>query len=465
MQDLHLTSPAVDRNWGVIKIVGLYLLLGVLWILFSDRLAVALVSDPAALIRVSMLKGWGYIMVTALLLYELIRRHTAALRHSEERFAKAFHANPAAVTLTRLTDAVIIDANESYQRIFGYHRDEVIGRTAYDLNVLTFSTTLQDLIRRLQETSSRHDYEISLRAKSGEILDLLISNETIEIDHTPCVISIMVDITQRKRAEKALREQEEQLHRLNEELEQRVAVRTAQLEAANQELEAFAYSVSHDLRAPLRAINGYTGILIEEYEPILDDEGRRICAVVQNEAQRMGQLIDDLLAFSRLSRAPLQSCPIHMDRLATAVFHSITTPKERERLEFHSDLLSPAVGDPSLIRQVWHNLLANAIKFSANQERALIEISSSQQGEENIYAVRDNGAGFDPRYVDKLFGVFQRLHSEREFEGTGVGLAIVQRIIHRHGGRVWAEGQVGHGACFYFTLPPSVTAEDDINEL
>lgn len=237
------------------------------------------------------------------------------------------------------------------------------------------------------------------------------------------------------------------------ELEQRVAERTAQLETANKELEAFAYSVSHDLRAPLRAIDGYTRILLEDYEPSLDAEGKRVCAIVCDEAQRMGHLIDDLLTFSRFSRADLQVCPISMKTLAHSVFYELTTPEDRERLDFYIDSLPPAMGDPTSIRQVWLNLLANAIKFSSKKERAIIQVLGKQDGLENIYSVQDNGAGFDKQYIDKLFGVFQRLHDEEEFEGSGVGLAIVQRVIYRHGGRVWADSELDQGATFYFALP------------
>ena len=250
-----------------------------------------------------------------------------------------------------------------------------------------------------------------------------------------------------------LKRAQESLMRLTGSLEQRVAERTKELEIANKELEAFAYSVSHDLRAPLRAIDGFTRILAENYESVFDEDGRRICGVVRDETRRMGQLIDALLTFSRLGRTGIQASVINMEALAHSVYNDLSNPEDRKRADIHVAPLPSVMGDYALIQQVWVNLISNAIKFSAKRERILIHISARVDTSEIVYSVQDNGAGFNMFYANKLFGVFQRLHTEQEFPGTGVGLAIVQRIIHRHGGRVWAESVQGEGATFFFTLP------------
>jgi PAS domain S-box-containing protein len=275
------------------------------------------------------------------------------------------------------------------------------------------------------------------------------------------------DISERAAAEQAVCEANEQLEvrirertaeltdalqairSLNADLERRAG----ELEAANKELEAFSYSVSHDLRAPLRSIDGFSRIVEEEYGSSLDDEGRRLLRVVRDSTHKMAQLIDDLLAFSRSARHPLQPSRIDMGALARSVYEALIPPEARTRCEFTVGALPSAVGDAAMMRQVWVNLLANAVKFSAPATRPAIAVCGRVDGREVVYTVSDNGVGFDMTYAGKLFGVFQRLHPAREFEGTGVGLALVQRIVHRHGGRVWADGAVGKGAAFSFALP------------
>lgn len=267
-----------------------------------------------------------------------------------------------------------------------------------------------------------------------------------DIDSSPLVLIMGIDITDRKQAE-------EEIRHLNEDLELRVKERTVQLEEANRELEGFSYSVSHDLRSPLRAIQGYSRILVDDYGPELDAEGHRLLDVITANTRQMGQLIDDLLAFSRLGRQVLKLSQVNMKALVTAVISELQETPGVGRPEWRLLSLPPAWADSRLMHQVWVNLLANAIKFSSHNDRAVIEVGSLQEGTEQIYYVKDNGVGFDMKYADKLFGVFQRLHSTAEFEGTGVGLALVQRIVDRHGGRIWAEGKVDQGATFYFIIP------------
>jgi len=250
-----------------------------------------------------------------------------------------------------------------------------------------------------------------------------------------------------------LEESKQSLRTLNAELEQRVADRTSQLQEANKELESFSYSVSHDLRAPIRAIGGFCALLTQDHEAQLDAEARRKLGVIKSEAARMAMLIDDLLAFSRLGRKALQATALDMRELATKAYDQLSRDQGHRKVEFRLGSLPTAVGDRSLFEQVWVNLLSNAVKFSSKKETATIEVGAISEEREHVYFVRDNGAGFDPRYGKNLFGVFQRLHGNDEFPGTGVGLALVHRIVSRHGGRVWADGKLGEGATFHFTVP------------
>ena len=332
--------------------------------------------------------------------------------------------------------------NPQWEVVLGYSLEELEGKRFLDFVHPDDLASTEAALAKLAAQKVVLDFVNRYQRKDG-------SYRWIEWRSYPAgelVYAAARDITERKATE-------EKIRRINEELELRVDERTAQLEAANKELEAFTYSVSHDLRAPLRAIDGYTSILDEDYGQDFDEEGRRVCKIIHDNTRRMGQLIDDLLAFSRLSRTDMQPAVIDMGTMAHSLFHELTTPEARERIDFRVDLLPPATGDPVLMRQALTNLISNAIKFSSKRERALIEVGSMESNGETAYFVRDNGAGFDMQYVGKLFGVFQRLHSEREFEGTGVGLAIVQRVIRRHGGRVWAEGVADKGAAFFFTVP------------
>ena len=273
-----------------------------------------------------------------------------------------------------------------------------------------------------------------------------ITARNIAVPGKPLAISTVWDVTERKKAEAEIRQ-------LNTELEERVRLRTAQLESSNKELEAFAYSVSHDLRAPLRAIDGFSRIVMEDFAGKMDDEAVRLLNVVRENTRQMDRLITDLLALSRATRTEVRSVPVDMTGLARSVYQELIPPGEAARSEFIMSDLPAARGDPTLLRQVWFNLLGNALKYSASRDKRRIEVGAREENGQQVYFVKDNGVGFDPQYQAKLFGIFQRLHKTSEFEGSGIGLAIVQRIVQRHGGRVWAEGKVDGGATFYFALP------------
>ncbi|HWP36228.1 MAG TPA: PAS domain S-box protein [Gemmatimonadales bacterium] len=289
------------------------------------------------------------------------------------------------------------------------------------------------------------DFEIRLpgEVRRIEVWAAPVFNGEGRLTHA---VAAFTDITARERARA-------EIERLNREL----AARIAELEAVNRELDTFCYSVSHDLRAPLRSVDGFSRILVEDYGPALDLEARRLLGVVRSSTKSMGQLIDDLLAFSRLSRKAIEAGVVDMRGLARAAAEDarVTAPKAA-RVEIGD--LPEAYGDAALLRQVWVNLIGNALKFSSTRADPRVEIGAANGMGETVFFVRDNGVGFDMSYADKLFGVFQRLHRPDEFEGTGVGLAIVQRVVHRHGGRVWAEGKPGEGATFYFTLPTAGNA-------
>ena len=268
--------------------------------------------------------------------------------------------------------------------------------------------------------------------------------------------AIVALLTQRVGQRK--REQEE-LRRVNETLEQRVLARTAELEATNKELEAFSYSVAHDLRAPLRHMDGFIRLLNKRAYATLDEKNQRYLGIISDSARQMGLLIDDLLAFSRVSRAELQLRAVSLDQLVKEAMQELKEETQGRDIVWKIGQLPEAMVDRSMMRLVMINLLANAVKFTSKREHAEIEVGTSSNEVNGIVVfVRDNGVGFDMEYSSKLFGVFQRLHAAEDYEGTGIGLANVQRIVHRHKGRTWAEGEVDRGATFYFSLPKATEA-------
>lgn len=297
------------------------------------------------------------------------------------------------------------------------------------------------------ETEQMQWHEVPI-TRDGVVQKYITAN-CIPLPNSNLVVSVVTDETSRVKNQRALRNIEEMNRKRLEEL---VEERTAQLIASNKELEAFSYSVSHDLRAPLRAITGFTRILSEDHAGDLGTEGKRICGIISDSALKMGQLIDDLLHFSRISRKEMSISIIDMGAMANSIYHEVTTSEQRERITFMDDVPHKCEGDPNMMRLVWSNLISNAVKFSSKKEKPVISVWSDRENDEIKYYIRDNGAGFDMKYKEKLFGVFQRLHAANEFDGTGVGLALVQRIIHKHGGTIDAISEPGKGATFVFTL-------------
>lgn len=378
------------------------------------------------------------------------RLREAAAKERESLFRALFEQRAVGVAHVETPTGRFLRVNDRYAEILGYGRDDLAGLTFRDVTHPEDVTSSSELVDDLLD-GRRREYTIDKRyvRKDGTLVWVTLSVSPMWAPGEPpsTHIAMVLDVTERKGAEARMAD-------LNAELERRVARRTELLTEANRELEAFSYSVSHDLRAPLRAIDGFSRILSEEKGRQLDEEGRRLLGIVSGNARKMGQLIDDLLAFSRSSRAEMRRTQVDMTGLARAAFAEarLSVPSG-ERVELKLADLPPAQGDPDLLRQVWANLVGNAVKFSAHVERPVVEIEGEVEARRVVYRVRDNGAGFDMAYAHKLFGVFQRLHAPSEFGGTGVGLALAKRIVDRHRGEVSAEGAVGRGATFTFALP------------
>ncbi|MEO7991207.1 MAG: PAS domain S-box protein [Chryseolinea sp.] len=362
------------------------------------------------------------------------------VKESEEKFSKIFDANLVGISISMLPSGIMIDVNKSLLKMYGFKQEEVIGHTAVELNMVSGDVRKQ-ILEQLMQGETFHNREIMVRNKSGTEFPVLFSIDNFTMMDKQFVITFSYDLTDRKKAE-------QKISQLNIDL----GANLQQLEAANKEMESFTYSVSHDLRSPLRAIDGYSKMLEEEFLNVLGAEGKRFLTTIQHNAKKMGALIDDLLAFSHLGKKDLQKTTVNMKELAENVFHEISNSlNHKAKVKIGS--LQPVLADQSLINQVFVNLLSNAIKYSSKTEYPLIEVKSKVNDAEIIYSVKDNGVGFDMQYADKLFGVFQRLHKANEFDGTGVGLAIAHRIVNKHGGKIWADAKLGEGATFFFSLP------------
>lgn len=361
------------------------------------------------------------------------------LRESEKRFRNLFEKAPYPMWVYDLSTLDFLEVNQTAIANYGYTRDEFLSMKISDIRPKEDVVKLvEDVKQRHQDVQTSNGWKHCL--KDGRQIDVQIASHLINYKEHKAALVIAKDITERIQAEEKIRQ-------LNAELKNNLS----QLEATNRELESFSYSVSHDLRAPLRALSGYSKMIEEDYADILDNEAKRLLGNIQQNSKRMGTLIDDLLAFSRLGRKEVQKSEINMNKLVQTVLNEINPAPQQATITLHD--LYPVYGDPSLLYQVCVNLVSNALKYSAKKEEPQIEIGSMDKNDEIVFYVKDNGAGFDMKYADKLFGVFQRLHNPQEFEGTGIGLAIVQRIVAKHGGKIWAEAKPNEGATFYFSIP------------
>lgn len=378
----------------------------------------------------------------------LSQRNTLEPTENEELFRQLIEIKDYAIVMLS-PEGDILSWNLGAHHIFGYSAKEIIGRhfsIVYNQDDLKASCMDNHLGDALEH--GRMEAEWRLVKKDGALFFVnLIYTPLYGTGSTLRGFTAMVrDIT----IQKQLEEENKLLH---ENLEERVLQRTIELENANKELNAFSYSVSHDLRTPLRAIGGYSKMFLEDYAKILDEEGTRILNTIVENTELMGKLIDDLLEFSRLSRLEVLDEKINMKAIAERCIVDLLQIWQQKEYTINVDDLPACYADPNMMKQVWMNLIENALKYSSKTESPIVTISCIVEAQTYTYFVRDNGAGFDMQYATKLFGVFQRLHANDDFQGTGLGLALVNRIITKHNGHIWAESEVNRGATFYFKLP------------
>jgi PAS domain S-box-containing protein len=371
-------------------------------------------------------------------------RREAEMLHA--RFETLFRVSPNPIFVSTLAEGRYLAVNEAAARATGYSVEELLGRSALELGLWLNAADREALVAPLREGRPAFGVRTRFRNRAGEMREAISSAEPIDWHGERAILSSMHDVTEMRRAA-------EEIRRLNDSLELKVRERTAALETAMREIESFSYTVSHDLRAPLRHLAGFAGLLRERASVRADPEAMDFAARLGGAAKRLGEMVDSLLEYSRLGRKRISTADVDLDIEVKLIVAELSGQLEGREVRWAIEPLPVVRGDPTLLRLLLQNLIDNALKYSRARAQAAIEIGARPAGSEWIVQVKDNGVGFDMRYAGKLFGVFQRLHTEREFEGTGIGLAHAARIVERHGGRIWCEAAPGEGATFFFSLP------------
>lgn len=386
-----------------------------------------------------------------------LNKLVSEISEKEKWFRNIFNLINDTIFIHEYHTGKIVDVNFSGELLLGYSVDEIkkvsVGELSSNIPPYTNENAIEKI--KMSKTKGPQRFEWLAKKSNGSLVWVDISLRYDLYEKNEYVIVVARDITERKMAEAELLD-------LNQNLEKIVDERTKELLKANKELESFAYTVSHDLRAPLRAIDGYIGILVEDHLPQLNNEAKRVCNIISKNAKMMGQLIDDLLAFSRINRYEMQMITVNFNILINDILNEYYDSNILEKVEIEISDLPLINCDKKLMKQVWFNLIDNAIKFSSKKEKPTIKIRSFDNESYRVFAIEDNGTGIDLKYANKLFGVFNRLHTQNEYEGTGVGLAIVQRIINRHGGEIWVDSELGESTTFFFSLPKFKYINDNL---